>query len=121
MKYPKVKLGKWVYDSSNYIILSPGQEPVSYPLKTNFTIFSEKDGFVFMDNPLNPSSNKDTMGVWNKNASKKWEIYIVQDVNHTGYQIMTPTKKDKCGKIIELKGVFIESGFIPNTTQQLVM
>lgn len=120
MKYPCAKLGKWVYDSFNYLIPTPGQEPVEYPLKTEFTIISQKDGFVFMDNPLQPSSNLDTMGVWRKNGSSKkdWEIYVVQDTNHTGYQIMSPTKKDKCGRIIELKGIFVESGFIPNTTQQ---
>ena len=112
--FPTVRLGEWMYESINYICLTPEGTPQEYIEKNSFIINSQKDGFVFANDPR-PQSIIDGFGVWKVDGSKcSNELTVVQDrVGLIGTLTLHPNKRDKTGRVTKFVGNFIQSGFIP--------
>jgi hypothetical protein len=110
-KYPKVRLGEWIYDSINYICLTPEGEPQEYIVKRPFKVLSQKNGFVF----ANDQSVINGFGVWKVDGSKcSNQLTIVQDREGLiGTLTLYPNKRDKTRRVTKFVGNFIQSGFIP--------
>jgi hypothetical protein len=117
-KYPKVRLGEWVYDSINYICLTPEGKPEKYIVKRPFTITSQKDAFIFAVSP----EIIDGFAVWKEDGSNIYnQLYLVQDrIGIIGEAILYINKKDKSKRVTKFVGNFIQSGFIPNANTQPV-
>ena len=112
-KYPKVKLGEWMYDSINYRCSTPGGIPEEYIVKRPFRITSQKDGFVFANAP----SIIDGFGAWKEDGTNCYkELYVVQDrIGTTGTLSLFIKKRDKCNRVTRFVGNFVQGGFIPET------
>ena len=115
-KFPEVRLGRWMYDSINYISKTYEGIPEKYILKTPFNIISQKEGFVFAIDPQ-PESSFDGFGVWKEDGSKCYkQIYIVQEgYGRIGTNPMFIKKRDKQGKVTGFTGNFVQSGNIKET------
>ena len=115
-KYPEVRLGDWMYDSVNYICLTPQGHPQEYIVKRPFRITSQKDAFVFAIDPV-PGSIIDGFGVWKEDGTNCYnQLYLVQDkIGQIGTNIMYIKKRDKKRRVTKFIGNFVQSGFIPST------
>jgi hypothetical protein len=113
--FPNVRLGEWILESVNYICLTPEGKPQELIQKFPFTFRSQKDGFVFADDPT-PQSIIDGFGVWKVDGSKcSNQLIIVHDiVGLIGTLTLNINKRDKSRKVTKFVGNFVQSGFIPD-------
>jgi hypothetical protein len=114
--FPVIKEGVWRYESDNYTIDPSGTAPRNFKVNIDLNFISQGKGFVFGDNTVNPTSENDIMGVW-KATGKNFDLYLVQDRPDNGIVIVSPSKYE-CGKAIEFRGIFTETGFSPGNVNQ---
>lgn len=115
--FPLVREGVWKYRSINYTIDPLVPEPVRFEVNVDLNFVSQKEGFIFIDNTVNPLSQIDGLAVWKKDGDKD-DLYVVQNRPDNGTIIVTPVEFDICGRAIKFSGIFLEAGFDPSNPAQ---
>ena len=129
---PQVRPGTWSYSNINFR-RTKAQENVEPTFEDNIIVnrpllteFSQEDRFVKIqynaEPPLRPVPGYG-MAVWRKivpNVSTPetsyWEL-VVSDYDDNGYWLLCITEIDDKGQVIELDGIYCESGFTGSTAQ----
>jgi len=112
-KYPEVRLGDWMYDSVNYICLTPNRTPQEYIVKNHFALHLKKMRLFLKLIQLQEVWKEDGTNCYN-------QLYLVQDkIGQIGTNIMYIKKRDKKRRVTKFIGNFVQSGFIPSTGKDL--
>jgi len=103
--FPLIKEGLWKLDNDDYF-LSPSGEIRNIRRFKITNLVNHGEGFVFTNVPN--EEIVEAIGSWKK-SYKSYELYLVLNNSGGGTFIISPSGY-QCGEVVEMKGVYIESG-----------